>query len=1245
MLLIKKYNYIFLILALLVLGLEIYQSQIKANKPNFSRQTVTVQRQLSIGLAAIEEVWKDSTLITRLRLNELTENDLKFFDDKGIIALCFEEGNLTTWSSNEIDKEVASYIDSTRRGIAELKVGMFYYEYTSYINHKFMLCIPIYKRYAQSNPQLKEGFPERFGLSSKALLSKKYVENYDQITLNEEATFYLKFIRSKSSFQNKFSFYLFVLFVLSLSIFLYNLYFVIKKKYGFTLAWLLLVLLILSFRILSFELHIPDFLYTSVLFNPEVYNSFTLLPSFGDLLLDGVLLFIVSITAFNAFFKLEKRIVIVFVEKWGSPIFRFVSLLFVFGYTILVISAVRSLVNDSNVVFNNTNLLESGAYLVIGLLIIAIILTSYFLVIRILTVMMHYCKVLNYKILVYLFGVFVLSGFLLIYASNLDSRIFLDSAFFFLTIFLCQAYLRDKNYFSNVVSVFIIITVYTSLLFYETMKLREDELVKTISEKVYSPKDTYAEGIFLEIENKIEHDQYIKKYFTSPLLLKSQLEKYVKQLYFSGYLSKFDIILFDYDAGGNDFKENNYYSLDFINEIYSSETKETLSNSFYLVSNPALRFGYMAKFDICTPQENLGHLFIVLRPKFIQEEKIFTELLTRSNEDRIQELGAFSYAVYQDGQLMYQSGNYSYNMVYDFPETNSDGYITSVDRYKHYVKTKSDAVVVVVSKQVRNWLVPLSVFSLVFMAYSILIVVVIVMNILFYLIQFAVSKLRGDYGKQFVRGDLLRGIFPLFGSQSVYFSTRIQSAMIGLVLSAMLLTGYFTIQYINYKSLSRQRELLNNKVNTVLNSIQSESLLDEMLDYPEQLSGYLNQLAYYFNTDINLYDLSGSLLASTQLRVFEAGLFLDKINPYAFNKLSIQNKSQHSQNEKIGNLNYMASYVPVFDSEHNLVAYLNVPFFSNEKELKEELSAFVLNFINIYVFFFIVTGILAFVISQRITAPLSLIRQRLAQTQFSKKNERLEWKQNDEIGQLVSQYNLMLSELEESATLLAKSEREDAWKEMAKQIAHEIKNPLTPMKLSVQHLQRAWNQKSDKLEDTFKKVTTVLVEQIDSLSILASEFATFAKMPQPTIARLCLNDNLKQVVTLYQSTDQIVFNFDAPENEIYIIADGNQLSRVFNNIIKNAVQSIPEGKGGIINIKLYQKDSMAKIEISDNGVGMDERTSERIFTPSFSTKNSGMGLGLAISNQIVEQTGGSISFVSELNKGSIFYITLPICLD
>jgi len=324
---------------------------------------------------------------------------------------------------------------------------------------------------------------------------------------------------------------------------------------------------------------------------------------------------------------------------------------------------------------------------------------------------------------------------------------------------------------------------------------------------------------------------------------------------------------------------------------------------------------------------------------------------------------------------------------------------------------------------------------------------------------------------------------------------------------------------------------------------------------------------------------------------------------------------------------------------------LNVPFFSNEKELKEELSAFVLNFINIYVFFFIVTGILAFVISQRITAPLSLIRQRLAQTQFSKKNERLEWKQNDEIGQLVSQYNLMLSELEESATLLAKSEREDAWKEMAKQIAHEIKNPLTPMKLSVQHLQRAWNQKSDKLEDTFKKVTTVLVEQIDSLSILASEFASFAKMPQPTIARLCLNDNLKQVVTLYQSTDQIVFNFDAPENEIYIIADGNQLSRVFNNIIKNAVQSIPEGKGGIINIKLYQNDKMAIIEISDNGVGMDDRTSQRIFTPSFSTKNSGMGLGLAISNQIVEQTGGSISFVSELNKGSVFYITLPICLD
>jgi len=377
-------------------------------------------------------------------------------------------------------------------------------------------------------------------------------------------------------------------------------------------------------------------------------------------------------------------------------------------------------------------------------------------------------------------------------------------------------------------------------------------------------------------------------------------------------------------------------------------------------------------------------------------------------------------------------------------------------------------------------------------------------------------------------------------------------------------------------------------------------------------------VAEFYNTDINLFNLNGQLLASTQMRIFQSGVLLDKINPLAYTKISIEGRSQHTQTERVGKLEYLASYVPIFDGNHRLIAYMNVPFFSNEKELRQELSSFLENFINIYVFFFIVAGILAYLISQRITLPLTLIQARLAETRLGNRNERLEWRQQDEIGQLVKQYNSMVDQLDQSAQLLAKSEREDAWKEMAKQIAHEIKNPLTPMKLSVQHLQRAWANQNENLEQTFKRVTSVLIEQIDSLSLLATEFSSFAQMPTAKIEKFELSEVLSSVVELYFNSKEIEINCSAEKEKKILNADKNQVSRAIHNIPKNAIQSIPEDRMGKIEISLVKESHAAVIRIKNNGCGMPDEIAQRIFTPSFSTKNSGMGLGLAITKRIIE---------------------------
>ncbi|MDX5320638.1 MAG: GHKL domain-containing protein, partial [Bacteroidota bacterium] len=478
--------------------------------------------------------------------------------------------------------------------------------------------------------------------------------------------------------------------------------------------------------------------------------------------------------------------------------------------------------------------------------------------------------------------------------------------------------------------------------------------------------------------------------------------------------------------------------------------------------------------------------------------------------------------------------------------------------------------------------------------------------------------------------------------RGLYFSTRIQLAMIGLVLIALLLTGYLTIQYISIKYSQRQNERLDSKVKSIISAIENERRFGEMMLYNDELAAYLNQLAEFYNTDINLFNLDGQLLASTQLRIFQSGVLLDKINPLAFSKIARETRSQHIQTERIGKLEYLASYVPIFNGNHELIAYMNIPFFSNEKELRMELTSFLENFINIYVFFFILAGIFAYLISQRITLPLTLIQARLAATRLGNRNERLEWRQHDEIGQLVRQYNSMVDQLEQSAELLAKSEREDAWKEMAKQIAHEIKNPLTPMKLSVQHLQRAWSNKNDNLDETFKRVTGVLIEQIDSLSLLATEFSSFAQMPEAKMEEFEISEVLSSVVELYFNSPEVDIHFSARNERMMLYSDKNQISRAFHNILKNAIQAIPEDRKGKIEISLEKEEQEAIIRISDNGSGMPAEIADRIFTPSFSTKNSGMGLGLAITKQIIENTGGSISFSTQENKGTEFIIRLKI---
>lgn len=315
---------------------------------------------------------------------------------------------------------------------------------------------------------------------------------------------------------------------------------------------------------------------------------------------------------------------------------------------------------------------------------------------------------------------------------------------------------------------------------------------------------------------------------------------------------------------------------------------------------------------------------------------------------------------------------------------------------------------------------------------------------------------------------------------------------------------------------------------------------------------------------------------------------------------------------------------------------------SKELSYNTRLANLVNTLLNIYVFLFLIAASLATFLANSITSPLVNLTDKLRSIRLGKTNEVLEWKSEDEIGELIRNYNQMVNQLDESARLLARNERDSAWREMAKQVAHEIKNPLTPMKLSIQYLQQTLRTGSEDIKDMAQKVCATLIEQINSLSKIATEFSNFAKMPQAQSEKLILNEIVSSAHDLFRKRDDIDIHLTVPIDELYVYADKDQILRVLNNLINNAIQAIPDDRRGQILISLDSNQRNAIICVRDNGSGIPEELQPKVFLPNFTSKSSGTGLGLAMCQQIIEAANGKIYFKTVPGKGTGFFVELPL---
>ncbi|NNG09867.1 MAG: GHKL domain-containing protein [Arenibacter sp.] len=399
------------------------------------------------------------------------------------------------------------------------------------------------------------------------------------------------------------------------------------------------------------------------------------------------------------------------------------------------------------------------------------------------------------------------------------------------------------------------------------------------------------------------------------------------------------------------------------------------------------------------------------------------------------------------------------------------------------------------------------------------------------------------------------------------------------------------------------------------------------------------EIALVQNINFNIYDLQGQLIKSSRPK-FEIDSISTCLDAEVLNKLASTPTKRYVEQKSAAGYHYQASYTYINDRRFKHVGILNLPYFEdnsfNDKELKEIL----LRLTGAYLLLMLLAIGLAYLISKYITRSLQTISERLDQTDLTKRNEKIIIDNpSEEIGKLINSYNEMIDELEISAAKLAKGEREQAWREMAKQVAHEIKNPLTPMRLSVQNFERKFDPNDPDIKKKVSEYSKTLIQQIDTMSSIASAFSNFAKMPAQQNETLNVVKIVKMAVDIF---DENYIRFSSDEEEIIAKLDRTQLIRVVTNLVKNATQAIVGLEEPSVLVTVNRDGDYVKITVGDNGVGIPMESKEKVFEPKFTTKTSGMGLGLGMVKNIVETYNGSIHFVSHQGKGTVFTVRFPL---
>jgi two-component system, NtrC family, nitrogen regulation sensor histidine kinase NtrY len=1225
----KKHLYKMLLLSIVLFLLALLISS--SLKEHYSPLKVTERLTLEIASsfdnleAEIEKVCSQNIEAKAGFIKYLDKNYKKAFSEKGILILVYERDSLKLWTSNIFAAPSVKGKGNFRTDVERCGNGYYLVKQKKVQKYNVIALQLIKYNYKYSNEYLPSGFYKRFSAPDNAVINLRHGE-YNVSSPSGKFLFSLSFEQpfELSIWLQYLIYTLYVSSFLSLIAGIFAMYLIFRREIGKKwLLFLLFVIDVIIIRLIQFYFHFPSDLYKLQLFNPSYFASSELLPSLGDFLINTL----IGVQLIFFAFKLAPSKLKILITSTSFRIIAAIALIFIIIILFyFLVQAITGLVLNSSISFRFENVLNMPPISYVGVLIIASLLLGFLFLLELLG---HYYIlwlgnlsifriVSMLGVLIYGIFTFAIDDFDIVNAMLLASL---------LTVLNFQIKVKSLNklLMGRVLLLIFLLSAVATYILNKTENFREHEKRRLLATHLSDAKDNLAEYNFNESAKSIKHDKILAKMLddarTDTSL--SAITAYLKETYFSGFWSKYliQITVCQQDKKlsimpGNIVTDCEEY---FDAKIDQFMRPVAIPGLYFLKQSIDAMY-YLGKIVINTNLKGSdvrNNIFIEISSNDSWKGLGYPELLFDTKNVNTDNLFGYSYAFYNKGELVKNVGKYSYDIEYQNNKrvlANQGFY--NLNGYSHFVYKADRDTMLVLSKEVPQISDLISPFSFIFLLLIIMV--------------FIINWLKGSSVK------LNIGIFT--------FRLRLQVIMISVIVVSSIVLVTVSLLFINKLNTNKNNEILNEKLNSILVDLESRygTITSFSVVPKEELSDLLLSLSNTYFTDINIYNSQGFLLASSRDQIFKEGMISEQMNPVSANQLIIDKRSFFIQRENIGSYTFLSAYSPVRNIDNRLIGYLNLPYFAKQEEIRLEISGLISAFANIYIIMIVTTVLLALVLSRFITKPLQHIGKQFSKFKIGDKNAKISWTRKDEIGQLVNEYNRMIDEMEKSAELLARSERESAWRQMARQVAHEIKNPLTPIKLSMQLLMRAWDDKAPDWDARLKRFSQTLIMQIDTLSSIASEFSDFAQMPESQIQQFDVIPLVQQSVDLFRDQSDCEISLITSMKECIIQADPNQILRVFNNLLKNAIQAIPEDRQGIIKIELAIIENQCEIKFQDNGTGIPDDRQTRIFSPNFTTKTAGMGLGLAMVKNIVDNSFGRIWFETKPGEGTTFFVNLPL---